>query len=542
MEVSLKTAFNYRHFIVAIAAGIFILTGLLVGCSDDDVNDLPGTGPGSATITVDDVIFNPKSPAPGDTLQATAIVSVDMINPGEFATYKWTSDDGTFLEDNKASVRWVAPITSSIYNLSVTASISSSSSKLDANVFVGELTDFIDDRAGELHPSTSGDDMYYLSGPAQADSGLIVRFKDAASDAEVFPGMKAGIQFSLDRNLTQAAHTHLTPFPWRITVMHDELLTGNQTIIAHDERSLVVRPSEYSSPFVSPDGQMIVYQGALLDVVPPSAGGADTFSVFLHEIAAGVAQRATFETRSFYPTVSSDNRHLVFVSDKDGALLWELYALPISGTTVTPDTVQNALIKLSDTGGLLGGESIPPSDIPKEWNPNPAFPLLALIGTDEKLRIASTDGTPAILVNMPGKVIDMKWASDGQTLAVSVFDAGINSIYLVTTGGEPSRILDALEGDKYTNLSWSPDGGLLVYQVARSTNVWYELFDPTGATGQTVPVRVTPAAAQGAAVDFGPPLQSFRPAWALGTKTVYLFMLDGDTPSVKTVDLSGVGQ
>lgn len=538
----MKTAFNYRHFIVAIAAGLLVLTGLVAGCSDD-AEELPGTGPGAATITVDDIIFNPKSPAPGDTLQATAIVSVDMVNPGEFTTYKWTANGGTFIEDNMASVRWVAPINSSIFNISVTASISSSSSNLDANVFVGELTEFIDERAGQLFPTPAGDAMFYLSGPALPDSGVIVRKKDAGSDVEVFPGMKAGTDFSFDRNLTHGAHMHLTAFPWRITVMHDELTTGTQTIIAIDAQTLTIRPYEYSAPFVSPDGQMIAYQGALLDqLLPPSAGGVDTFTVFVHDIASGDAHRGTFETRSFYPSISSDNQHLVFVSDKDGALLWELYALPITGTTVTPDTIPGALIKLTDTGGFLGGESIPPSRVPMQWNPNSAFPLIAVIGTDEKMRIANTDGTPAVLVNVPGKVTDMKWAPNGQTIAASVFDSGISSIYLVSASGEPTRLLDALEGDKFSEVSWSPDGNFLVYLVTRSSNTWYELFDATGATGQTVPVRVTPAIIPGEAVDFGPPLQSFRPVWELGTKKVFLFRLDGTTPAVESVDLSGVGQ
>ena len=73
-------------------------------------------------------------------------------------------------------------------------------------------------------------------------------------------------------------------------------------------------------------------------------------------------------------------------------------------------------------------------------------------------------------------------------------------------------------------------------------NVWYELFDPTGATGQTVPVLVTPAIIPGEAIDFGLPLQSFRPVWEPGTKKVFLFRLDGTTPAVESVDLSGVGQ
>lgn len=538
----MKIAFNYRHFIVAIAAGLLVLTGLVAGCSDD-TEDSSGTGPGAAVITVDDIIFNPKSPAPGDTLLATAVVSVNTVNPGEFATYKWTADGGTFIEDNKASVRWVAPINSSIFNISVTASLSSSSSKLGANVFVGELMPFISSRAGQLYPTPAGDAMYYLSGSAQPDSGLIVRYKDAGSDVRVFPGMIRGRDFRFDRNLTQGAHMHLTPFPWRITVMHDDLIAGTQEIIAIDSHTLTVRPYEYSAPFVSPDGQMIAYQGALLDqLLPPSAGGVDTFSVFVHDIASGVAKRGTFRTRSFYPSISSDNQHLVFVSDKGGALVWELYALPITGTTVTPDTVSGALVKLTDTGGFLGGESIPPSRVKMEWNPNSAFPLLAVIGTDEKMRIANTDGSPAVLVNVPGKATDMKWAPDGQTIAASVFDAGISSIYLVSAGGEATRILDAIAGDKFSEISWSPDGDFLVYLVTRSSNVWYELFDATGATGQTVPVRVTPASTLGDAADFGLPLQSLRPVWGPGTKTVYLFKLDGLTPAVESLDLSGVGQ
>jgi len=544
MEVSLKTASMSSRALITVVIGLSLLTGLLMGCSDKDEST---TGPplGSSGIRIDAIIFTPKSPAPGDTMVATAVVTAQTQNVGDFVKYQWTdgNSDGEFLENDQASVRWVAPLSSSIDSLTVTAKNSISAAGSTSVLFVGQLVEFIDERAGELHLLDASDALYYLSGPAHVDSGLVIRYKDPASatDREVFPGMVAAVDYSFDATPINAAHMFIEVRRRYITVVHDDLVSETQTTIAREDRPWATRASEFSSPNVSPNGQLICYQGGLLDQEkPPSAGGTDTFTVFVYDIGSGETQRTAFEGDNFYPTFSTDEQHLVFVSNREPQPppVYELYALPMTGSTVTPDTIDGALLQLTDTGGLMGTETYPPEVQPSAWNP--VFPVLAVIGTDGKLRIVPTDGSGARQVSIAGAIGDFWWSPDGQGLAVVISDE-VSSIYVVNTSGDGTRIMDADSGDKVSDLSWSPDGDFLVYRVKRSSDIWYELMDVEGSTGQSAPVRITGATLYGPAADYGLPLQSFRPGWRSGSRTVYFFFLDRATPRVMSLDLSGIG-
>ncbi|UCG52444.1 MAG: PD40 domain-containing protein [Candidatus Latescibacterota bacterium] len=545
----MKTASRNGRTYVILMIGLAALVGFSAGCSDDEGGVTDGDG-GSTAITIEAIIFNPKSPAPFDTMRATAIVTSESPNVGDFVSYSWTASGGTFLETNKSSVRWVAPTTSSVYALTVKASNSVNTATATEDVFVGTLDDFITERAGELHYTASGDGLYYLSPPSDVESGVTVRFKDASSDVPVFPTEPAGEQYSFDLAATQAAHLSIVQIiRERLTVVHDDLLAGVQTTIARDERPVPIRPNEFSSPYVSPDGQLICYQGSLLDqTAPPSAGGVDTFSIYVYEIATQETQKVVFEGDvygSFYPSFSSDNQRLVFVRNEiDDPTSWEYYTLPISGSTVTPDTVPGALVQISDSGGLMGSESVPPSDRSKAWNPNPAFPVMAVAAANGELWLIPADGGGAA-VDIDGRITDGTWTTDGQTLAVSTFEGGdVNrsNIYLVTPGGNPTLLLQGEEGDRLENLSWSGDGEFIIYTVDRSGEVWYEVADVGGSSNLTKPARITPAwtpSADGAAA-FGPPLMSLRSAWVPGTMTAVLFFLDRGTPRVMSIDLSGI--
>ncbi len=544
MEVSLKTASMSSRTLITVVIGLSLLTGLLTGCSDKK-EDTTGPPLGSSGIRIDAIIFTPKSPAPGDTMVATAVVTAQTQNVGDFVKYQWTDgiSDGRFLEINQASVRWVAPPSSSIDSLTVTAKNSVSQAGSTSVLFVGQLVEFIDERAGELHLLDGSDALYYLSGPEDADAGLVIRYKDPAApvDEEVFPGATAARDYSFDRASINAAHMLMEGRRNYITVVYDDLVSKVQTTIAREDRPWATRFNEYSSPNVSPNGQLICYQGGLLDQEkPPSAGGTDTFTVFVYDIGSDETQRVAFEGDNFYPTFSTDEQHLVFVSNRETQPppVYELYALPVTGSTVTPDTIGGALLQLTDTGGSMGTQTYPPEVQPSAWNP--VFPVLAIIGTDDKLHIVPTDGSGARQVSIAGAIGDFWWSPDGQGLAVVISDE-VSSIYIVNTSGDGTWIMDADSGDRVSDLSWSPGGDFLVYRVKRSSDIWYELLDVEGSSGQTAPVRITGATYYGSAADYGPPLQSLRPVWRPGSKTVYLFFLDRATPRVMSLDLSGIG-
>jgi hypothetical protein len=521
--------------------------GFIAGCSDKDEGTVD-TGPEASAIKVEDIIFNPKSPAPGDTMRATAVVTASTANIGDFVSYSWTGTGGTFIETNKASVRWVAPTTSGVFNLSCKATNSVNSATGSDDVFVGELEDFIAARAGELHPRSTDDYVYYLSPPADADSGVIVRKKNTQTgdDDVVFPDETvAGTQYSFDANAQHAAHMIAEgAYRPRLKVILDDLVSATQTEIAAEQRPFPFRPNEFSSPYVSSDAQAVTYQGGLLDQnAPPSQGGVDTFAVYVYQVAAETTERATFIGDNFYPSFSSDAGHLVCVSDRGGTFEWEYFALPMTNFSATPDTIQDAVIQLTNSGGLFGSESVPPVARPFVWNPNAAIPVMAVIANNDKLWLVSTaSGGSEILIDIPGRALDMVWSSDGNQLAVASYDGDtfLSSIHLVSPSGNISLLHQGEERDRFGLLSWAPGDKFIVYTVDRSGDIWYELVDADGSSSLTKPARITPAWIASGAADYGAPLMSLRPAWQPNNLVVGLFFLDEDTPRVMTLDLSGL--
>jgi len=546
----LKTTWFSGRLAALMAAGLIVLGGLSAGCSDDEGGGT--TGPEPTKITVEEIIFNPKSLGPGDTLRVTAVVTSSSQNVGDPVDYSWTSSGGVFLETNKASVRWVAPLQSAVYSVTVSAKNDANTSTRTDGVFVGQGDPFIAERAGELFPVPSGVTVYYTSAPESEEDGLIIRRKEGAVDAAPFGTEHRGRQFSFDRSRTLAAHMFVERNPLKLSVLYDDLQSAVRDTIMRDRRPYPQRANYFQWPTVSANGQFVCFEGGLLDqTAPPEQGGVDTFAVYLYHFPSHTAQRATFwgnndgprVSNCFFPSVSSDNRHLVFVSDRGGSTVWEYYALPINGTTVTTDTIPDAIVRLTDTGGqMASGTAVPPGRLQTEWHPG-SLPILAVIGADGKLRLVTTDGSAAVLITAPGKVTDIRWSPNEPLLAAAITDTdGTNRIHQVSASGETAVITTADAGDKIANLAWSPDGELLIYAVTRGSDVWYEMFDFGGSTGLTKPVRISPATVSTSrAKAYGPPLQVLRPSWQAAGRMAYLFFLDESTPRVVSVDLSGIG-
>lgn len=543
----MKTTSRRWGTIITLVVGIAALVAFLAGCSDDNEGTIDA-GPESSKITVDDIIFNPKSPAPGDTMRATAVVTASTANVGDFVSYSWTGSGGTFIESNKASVRWVAPTSSGVFNLTCKASNSVNTATGSDDVFVGELQDFIPERAGEMHPRSTDDYMYYLSPVSHADSGLTIRRKNmqTGEDDRIFPDEPfVGTQYSFDANIQNAAHMIVEPlYRPRLKVVYDDLVSETQTVIAAEQRPFPFRPNEFSSPYVSNDGLAITYQGGLLDqLAPPSQGGTDTFAIYIYQIAGQTTQRTTFVGDNFFPSFSSDGQYLVFVSDRDGTFEWEYYALPMTNYETPPDTLPDTVVRLTNSGGLFGSESVPPTPRPFTWNPNSAFPVMAVIANNDNLWLVSpgASGGSDILVEIPGRALDMVWSSDGDRLAVISYDGdtGLAAIHLVDNSGNATLLHQGAERDRINVPSWAPGNNFMVYAVDRSGDVWYELIDVEGSSSLTKPARITPAWLPGPALDYGE-MMSFNPSWRPGQLIAYLMFVDGDTPRVMSLDLSGL--
>jgi hypothetical protein len=539
-------------------AGVLLALGMLAGCSDDE-GDGGVVGPGPSPITVREILFSPGSVEPTDTLLVTAVVVSDSPNVGDFVTYNWALSGGEWIDterSDKSSVRWRAPADPpGLYTFTVTATNSAGSSTLTAQVFVGRLEMFIAERAGQLFTFPGSEAVYYTSAPDDPDSGYALRLKDGAGDEVAFPNHR-GSQFSFDKSGTREAHTYVeTTLYEKTTVVYDDLVARTHKTVARDDRTFAVRWNAYTNPYLSQDGDVICYQGGLLDRATPAQGGVDTFAVFVYEVAKERTRRATFRgnsisgniSNSFQPTISSDGRHVVFISDRQAPGVWEYYALPIEQGEVVPDTIPDALINLTATGGAVASDRPIPAPVASHWNPDPGNPALAAIGADKVLRLLRPGASPAAVdVSIDGDVGDVRWEPNGSFLVASATGPdNVDRVYRISASGGASQVVWTAEiaGDRIRELSVSPDGGALVYSVKRGSKSWYELVDVNREAEGPPAVRISPSVAVGPAALYGLSWQSFRPVWDPDeTRVAYLLVLDKETPrAMVSRDLSAIG-
>jgi len=525
----------------ALVAGALVAASCLHGCSDDPTDPGGGGGGGTGTaITVSSIIFNPKSPMPGDTMIVTADVH-GSLNVGDFVTYAWSATGGTFLETDKSSVRWVTPDTTSgtLFDLTVQAANSVSNVSRTEAVLVNRLTTLVGSSAGEIHTTATGDLIYYLSSPFAPTQerflGFEIRRNDAGGDVAANGG-RFGFDYKFDQAVSQAVHVEdqfFFPDQRLKQIYHDDLTTGISVPLPTPP--LGVRVPQLTEPDFSPDGQLITYQALLPDQNnPPAQGGVDTFEVFVFDIGTQQASRVTSTLLNFHSSFSSDGGRLVFMSDTTGGLRdWELYSLPVVAGVVTPDSV-GPVTQLTSTGGAIG-DGMPPSIGQRAWNNNPANPILAIVDSNDKLNLVRADGSGSLVVNVADNVTDFVWTNAGDRVAMT---AGGN-IYVVSTDASAQIIHTVADGDNIFQLSWSADGEFLVYNLVRLSDSWYELIDVTGSTGLPGPVRISAAVRPGNADSFGDLLET-RPAWLPNAPTAFLLFFNARTPRLSTLGLSGL--
>jgi hypothetical protein len=529
-----------------IMAVLFVFANLNSCSEEDDTGSGPGGGL-NTELTVEGIILNPKSPGPSDTLFATAIVTSDTTIPGDFASYSWSADGGSFLETDLSTVRWIAPNTSAMFTLSVTVGNNSSTKSASENVFVNEIVPVVSSDAGGMRMSPSGDSLYFFSSPVDPTSpafdgfGVSVRRQPGVTE---LMAPSTSFQLALSRDFSKVAFG--SPFfvlgGFAFRVHYRDLTTQVETIIPSTPFNQ--RGPQYTESDFSPDVSLLTYQVWFPDVLlTPAQGGVDTFVVAIWDLATETEKRVGLRGTTtasfglnFHPTFSNDANHLVYMSDPGGTGDYELYALPVVGGTVPVDTVTPPT-QLTFSGGVMGA-GVPPNNQPKLWNPSPATAdrILATRDVNGKLRLVPTDGSGDILVNMPGSAVEFAWSPSGQDLMVT----NGSTIYRVDKAGGISPLYQAISGDNVSRLSWSSDEKLLLYAIRRGGGSWYEVIDLSGTLGFTDPLKVTPSASDGGAgtyADWG----SIAPVWDPSDPTAYLLFFDtGPTPSISKMSFSGL--
>ena len=550
MKVS---SFHYHHTLMYLLL-LLTLGVVTVGCSDDESAD----GVDEKPLTISMIIINPKSIAQTDTLTATAVPE-GSSTPGSFPTYKWTKTGGTFLTDNQQSVDWVAPDSSAVFRLTCTVTNSGGSNSAGVDVFVGRQQVVIPQQAGEVHLLSSGL-LYYLRGPV-GDAGWDsskVYLADVGSGPgglSVLKGSRLGDQFVFSKHLANAAHSAWGEIRIENTVDPIDvwlvgLDVGRVTAVTSDG-SLEggTRHQQYQYPYFSANENLLTYQGFL---PAPQQGDVDTVDVFVHyldqdkSVNATRADTQSERRRNLYPTISSDDSWLMFVSDRAERDTWDYYGLPIVGGVV--DTLLSQTKRLT-TAGLVGLGPWTIIDRPlMTWNPS-SRPVLAVVGDDDVLYFIETNAGGAntrAIQSITGDISELDWSTDGQTLAVSASkvlkegEPASSELYTVPIDGSPQLRHTSHPGDGIVDVTWSPDAEFIVYRVIRGDEAWFELIDIDGGTDFLETVVLSARAQLGDRSSYAAQM-STDSAYGSGD-VVYMLFFDGLSPRLSTLDISGATQ
>lgn len=528
----MKTARIQSVSIYAVLLTAALVANLgVVGCSEDEPVE-PGGG-GSVSISVDEIIFNPKSPSLGDTMLATAVVTGNAA-PGDFVTYSWTASGGTLVDTDKSVVRWVAPMTSQAVQLSVTARNSASSASGTQAVFVSDVQTYLNNRGGELKMSVTGDSLISQYSPQPPDGGNFVgwgiRVNEGANERIVLAANQGGFGIRFSRRFDRAAY-NLAGNLGLIRMNYVDLVSGARTALPNT--SYNQRGPQYTEAEFHPgNSDLMTYQVWWPDKAKiPQIGGVDSFQIVVYDIPTAKEKRVVTLAQNFHPTFSTDGNWLLFVSnraDPSRTDRFDYYKVAVNGTDVDTDSL-DGFTRLT-TGGRMG-----PDRLVQAWSPTAS--ILAVVDDSGALWLINADGSGASTVATTGNVTELTWAPSGNFLVM----AASNRLYRVTAGGQATLIQTAPSGDRISRLAVSGGEDFLLYLVRRLTQNWYELLDLSGVTGLTDPLRISSAAAPGKGNQYSN-VFSLSPVWTPNAPKAYMLSFDGgvNTPIVNTMDFSNL--
>jgi hypothetical protein len=544
----LKTFVRSKRYRLLWAAAVL---GLVAACSDEDDGGTPTDNGTSQPISVEEILVSPKSANPGDTLRLSVILSSSDENEGDIPSIAWTATGGAFLEDEGSSVRWVAPA-GGTYVATARATNSANTATGSTNLFVADRTVAVPDGAGTPRLQSNQTDLYYVHPPdvVDADSDLeVYRWQGGVvEDAVTTPSAANGpigrfLTYAKDGSFEvhSADSTIIGAAIQPIHVYIGDFGSGVYTRITVDKAS-GVRHQGFLYPDVAPDNRLIAFEGFLTG---PTSAGPDSFDIFVYDKAVPSRLRATLSHKNHknaFPTWSTDERWLTFVSDRGGNLRWELYGMRVSGGVV--NTQDSLVVRLSDTGGTLATGAIKVNDFPKpmmRWNP--VAPTLAVLATDgvTYLITTTTTGASQVVVGAFDPVETPKeyaWSPDGSRLMVTTG----TRIRAVASDGSNTLILSRV-GDTFADLAFSPDSRWLVYRVTRSNQNWFEVLD-LDQSPLLPPLPITAAESGSSGVNnlaAYRTVMSMSPAWSTSNRLYYTsFATGAATVGIISVDVSGL--
>ena len=542
------TSWN-RSKAAAAFACLLVLAALPFACEEGE--DLP-TGPEPGAITVDEIIANPKSPAPGDTIALTAVISSGSQNVGDFPTVTWSASGGAFIENNQQTVRWIAPNDTRMYEITCTAANGvTTNATLSIDVFVSSPGLVLDRFGGEIYLFANETDFYYQRTPNVTLGAEIWKVEGGANSDAVLGGSRNGRSLVLSGDLGRATYMVLGSTAGRVDppveVFVDDLNAGTFNQVTFNRKFFYEsRHDQYLFPKFSPDNNMVAFH----QMWPaPFVGGIDTFDVDVFNINTQTTTivtqtHGTLRRNNFHASFSSAQDWLVFISDRSGQNQWELYGLPVVGSVV--DTAEAATTRLSVTGGRMAAGTTPQdvyqSPPPFAWNGDAATNVVAWLDGDNILWLFALDASGSVqteVTGLGGTPRFVSWSADGQQLAIATG----TSLYVADLSGNATLLLTKPAGDTPRDISWSPDGNWLLYRVARAASTWHELLDVNaGVLPQGEPAVITSTSS-------GVPLSTYSPRMSIAAAmdsanlvTMLVWDFDQSTPMVTRVDVSGITQ
>jgi Tol biopolymer transport system component len=534
----------------------------VAACSNNKSSDTT-VAPTPTPLHVQEIIVEPKAASPGDTVRLTADIRSSSQNVGDIPTTQWSATGGTFIENNEQTVRWVAPANGGTYAITVKATNHAGSTSQKTDLFVGETLVVVPAEAGELHLMPNGMDFYYRRAPtatAVAASGVEAYSYIGGSIADAVIGavgndFSVGPQLVFSPTLTYEVHSHLVTASDSTTAVSTlkpiELYIGDlgshtmQRITQDKADPTSPRRHQFLNPSISPDGDLIAYQGL---VTNSGAASSDSMDIFVYRRTGPTRVRATFlhaNHRNYFPTFSTDQAWITFLSDRVGSNEWELFAMPVNSGVV--DTNPADVQRLTSTGGTMASGSNPARPL-MEWNP--VSPVLAVRSVDGVLYLITMNGgggTTQEVAGLPNAISELRWSPDGSRLAVvatgkNTANKPAQQIYVVT-GGSATLRLTADAGDVLRDMVWSPDDAWIVFRQTRDPSSWFELLD-VDAGRYPEPIAITAAAPTSNLLGYRDAM-SMSAAWG-ASNVIYLLRFSSTdaaaTPAVLSLDVNGAIQ
>jgi Tol biopolymer transport system component len=290
----------------------------------------------------------------------------------------------------------------------------------------------------------------------------------------------------------------------------------------------------FTDPDVSPDSRYIAFAGMIPSTAPTIA---DSFDIFIYDTQDQSRRRITAahtNHRNTFPTWSTNQLWLTYISDRSARNVWDLYGSPATGGVV--DDAQASVVRLSNTGGTLVAGNPGGFDKPlMTWNP--VSPVLAIVGGEALFFVTTTQsGATQIEVPISNPPVDMQWSPDGALLAAST---GATVMTIALDGTSTPRV--SRSGDTFADLAWTGDGNWLLYRATRGGSSWLEAYD-LDQSQLPAPIAISGAEPHTVgARSLGEYRLNMSMSPAVGTTLLFYPAFTGSpTIGIKSLDISGL--